>query len=258
MIKKNDKISIPKIFAVGIGPGGIDMLTPQAKYAIESSDVIIGYSLYLEHIKELISGKKTYSSGMTKEINRCTAAMDKAVEGKIVSVISSGDSGIYGMAGLLFELKENVLYSNVHIEVIPGITAATAAASVIGAPLMNDYASISLSDQMTPKEVILKRIKAVAESDMVCVLYNPQSKKRKELFKQTINIFLNYRRKTYVGIVKNASRENEEVFISTLEDIPFEKIDMTTLVIIGNSNTVYKNSHLYTTRGYKEKYRESF
>lgn len=247
-----------KVYAVGIGPGNIELLTSYARKAIKNSDVIVGYSLYLEQIKDLISTKEIYSSGMTKEIDRCKIALDKALEEKVVSIISSGDSGIYGMAGLLFELRESDLYSKVNIEVIPGVTAAVAAAAVLGAPLMNDYASISLSDIMTPKEIILKKIQAVAESDLVCVLYNPKSKKRAELFSKTIEIFKKYRNKTYLGIVKNASRKNEEIIVTAIEDIPYDKIDMTTLVVIGNSNTVYKNGKLYTTRGYKEKYTESF
>jgi precorrin-3B C17-methyltransferase len=255
---KKKYTSTHKVYAVGIGPGDIELLTPCARKAIENSDVIVGYSLYLEQIKDLISTKEIYSSGMTKEIDRCRIALARAVEGKTVSVISSGDSGIYGMAGLLFELKESDVYAKVNIEVIPGITAASAAAAVLGAPLMSDYVSISLSDIMTPKEIILKRIQAVAESDLVCVLYNPKSKKRTELFSETIEIFTKYRSNVYVGIVKNASRENEEVIITAIKNIPYEKIDMTTLVVIGNSSTVYKNGKLYTPRGYKEKYRESF
>lgn len=247
-----------KVYAVGIGPGAIELLTPRAKKAIKNSSVIVGYSLYLEHIKDLIGAKEIYSSGMTKEIDRCRIALDKAVEGKTVSVISSGDSGIYGMAGLLFELGENDVYSKVNIEVIPGIPAAVAASAALGAPLMNDYASISLSDIMTPKKIILKRIHAIAESDLVCALYNPKSKKRTELFFKAIEIFTKYRNKAYIGIVKNASREKEEVIVTTIDNIPYDKVDMTTLVIVGNSNTVYKNGKLYTSRGYKEKYTESF
>ncbi len=247
-----------KVYAIGIGPGGIELLTPKARKKIEDSDIIIGYSLYLEHIKKLIEGKEIYSSGMKKEIDRCAFALNKAVEGRTVSVISSGDAGIYGMAGLLFEIMKKEEYSNVDIEVVPGVTAASTAAALLGAPLMNDYASISLSNLMTSDEVILKRVQAVAESDLVCVLYNPQSKKRKDLFRQTIDIFLRHHKDTYAGIVRNASRENEEVIVSTLENIPFEKVDMTTLVVIGNSNTVYENGYLYTTRGYKDKYAEKF
>lgn len=247
-----------KIYAVGLGPGNLDLLSPRALEAIKRSEVIIGYGLYVEYIESLIGDKEVCSSGMTKEVDRCSLAFQKARTGKTVSVISSGDSGIYGMAGLLYELSEKEENKDIAIEVIPGITAANAAAAVLGAPLMNDFAVISLSDLLTPKEIILKRVTSVAKSGLVCVLYNPMSKRRKDIFYKTIEVFIEYRGSQYAGIVKNASKDNEEVFITTLDKINDYTLDMSTLVIIGNENTVFKNGRLYTLRGYKDKYIESF
>jgi len=244
MNKKN------KIYAVGIGPGARDLLSSKAVSALESSDVIIGHGPYIKQIEDLIKDKEIISSGMRHEVERCTKALSLASEGNTVSVVSSGDAGIYGMGGLLIELAdENKV--DVEIEVIPGITAANAAASVLGAPLMNDFAVISLSDLLTPKEEIRKRIAKVAEADMVCALYNPSSRKRTDLIIEVIHKFCEISGNDILcGIVKNATRENEESWIGVISEFPFDILDMSTIVIIGNSQTVLINGKMVARRGY--------
>jgi len=241
------------IYAVGIGPGASDLLAPRAKLLIAEVEVIVGYAAYLEQIKEIITGKTIISSQMTGEVERCEKAIEYALNGKDVVVISSGDAGIYGMAGLLFELVDARKLS-IQIKVIPGITAATAASAVLGAPLMNDFAVISLSDLLTPKEDIRKRIAKVAEADLVCILYNPASRKRKILLPESLAEFCAIRTPDCIcGMVKNAMRKNQEIWVGALGKFPIEMADMSTVVIIGNSKTVLKNGRIYTTRGYKVK-----
>ncbi|MFA6292125.1 MAG: precorrin-3B C(17)-methyltransferase [Victivallales bacterium] len=238
--------------AIGIGSGAIDQITESAKSAISESDTVAGYGKYLEQIPSLIGKKKTIATGMTHEIQRCTQALDEAASGKKVSVVCSGDAGIYGMSGLLLELAEQEKYKGVKIETVPGITAAVSAASALGAPLMNDFAIISLSDLLTPKKTIIKRIKLLAEADMVCAIYNPRSHNRKYLLAYAIKYFKKVCGKdTKFGIVKNAGRTNEITVCGTLDHFPEEFVDMSTLVIIGNSKTVLRNGKLYTRRGYK-------
>jgi precorrin-3B C17-methyltransferase / cobalt-factor III methyltransferase len=247
----NDKIKAGKIYAIGIGPGAPDLLAPRAKLIIEKADVIVGYSTYLNQIKDISQGKNIVSSGMTGEVERCQKALDYALSGETVAVISSGDAGIYGMAGLLFELTE---FQNLtlEIEIVPGITAATAANAILGAPLMNDFAVISLSDLLTPQEDIRHRIAKVAEADLVCILYNPASKKRKMLLPESLEKFCEIRSSDCIcGMVKNATRENQEVWTGTLESFPVNSADMSTVIIIGNSKTVLKNGKIYTKRGYE-------
>jgi precorrin-3B C17-methyltransferase len=240
-----------KIYAVGIGPGGRDLLTPRSKEALQSSDIIIGHAPYISQIEDLIENKTIISSGMRREIERCEEAIKKAEEGHIVAVVSSGDAGIYGMGGLLLELASEKKVK-IEIEILPGITAANGAASVLGAPLMNDFAVISLSDLLTPIEVIRKRITKIAEADLVCVLYNPSSRKRKELIQEVISEICEVRTREIVcGIVKNATRTNEEKWIGTISDFPFEMLDMSSVVIIGNSQTTIIDNKMITSRGYK-------
>ncbi|MCP3966088.1 MAG: precorrin-3B C(17)-methyltransferase [Lentisphaerae bacterium] len=242
------------IYAIGLGPGASDLLTPRAAAIIAKCDVIAGYNTYLKQFPELFVGKRIIGNGMRGEIERCNLALTEAQKGKTVGVISSGDAGIYAMAGLLLEL---ITAEAMELEVVsvPGVTAASAAACILGAPLMNDFAVISLSDLLTPKNVILKRLKAVASGDMVCALYNPSSTRRKALIKEAVKIFTQAQGEDcYCGIVKDASRPSETSNICKLKDFPFETINMTTIVIIGNSHTVLNNGKLYTTRGYIEKY----
>lgn len=242
-----------KIYAIGIGPGSPDLLAPRAKAIIEQVDVIAGYTTYLEQVKDLTSEKEIISSGMTGEVERCQKAIDTALTGKSVAVISSGDAGIYGMAGLLFELIEDQ-EAEIEVEVVPGITAATAAGSILGAPLMNDLAVISLSDLLTSQEEIRDRIAKIAAAGLVCILYNPASKKRRALLSESLKKFCEFHSSECVcGLVKNATRENQETWVGTLADFPAEMVDMTTVVIIGNSKTVLNQGKIYTKRGYDKK-----
>jgi precorrin-3B C17-methyltransferase len=243
------------IYTVGMGPGAEDLIAPRALAAISDSEVVVGYSNYLSlYPAELWAGKELVSTGMTGEIERCKKAIEFALQGKVVSVISSGDSGVYAMAGLIMELVD-AQDLNIEVKVIPGITASVAAASVLGAPLMNDFATISLSDLMTSKEVIKNRLSLVAEADMVCVLYNPASKKRRDLIQYAIDTFKKCRGDNgLVAIVNHATRPDEEVIISNLSEFEFEKVGMSSTVIIGASNTIHKNGKFYTLRGYSDKY----
>ncbi|MCP4181075.1 MAG: precorrin-3B C(17)-methyltransferase [bacterium] len=243
------------VYAVGIGPGADDLLSPRAEEILTQCEVIVGYDKYLDQFSQLLEGKVLIPGKMRQEIDRCISALDASLGDKSVAVISSGDAGIYAMAGLLMELSEQDKYKDISIEVVPGITAASAAAAVLGAPLMNDFAIISLSDLMTPQRVILKRVNGVAAAGLVCVLYNPSSKKRNMLIHEVINMFKNaYVNDIWCGVVRHASREEESVSVCKISEFPFEKIDMSTVVIIGNDKTVYRNDKLYTLRGYGDKY----
>ncbi len=230
--------------------------------------MVVGYKTYIDLIKGIIGGKEIFSTGMTKEVDRCQKAIDLAMQGRKVSVVSSGDAGIYGMAGLVLELlqgsgvrgqgsegKNKSQISNLksQISIIPGVPAFCAAASLLGAPLMHDFAAISLSDLLTPWETIQKRLEMASISDFVIVLYNPKSKTRVSQLEEAIGIIAAHRdENTPVGIVKNAAREGEEIKITTLRQMPahYDFIDMTTIVIVGNSATFISNEKMITPRGY--------
>lgn len=239
-----------KIYVIGIGPGNREQMSLLALRAIEESQVVVGYKTYINIVDDLLEGKEVINSGMKKEIERCEITIDKAKEGKVVSIISSGDPGVYGMAGVILELvaKRN---SNIEVEIVPGITAANAAAASLGAPLMHDYAVISLSDLLTDWEVIKRRIDCAALGDFIITLYNPRSKGRVTQIEEAREIILKYRKpSTPVGIVRNAKREGEEVVVTSLENMFEHNIDMFTMVIIGNSNTYEMNDKMITPRGY--------
>ncbi|TAL22138.1 MAG: precorrin-3B C(17)-methyltransferase [Nitrospirae bacterium] len=251
---------MPKLYIVGTGPGSIEHITPYAQKAIRNSDVIVGYGTYLELIKELIDDKRVVSTGMTQEIDRCKKAVELALSGKTVSVISGGDPGIYAMAGLVFETlkshQPSAISHQLLVEVIPGISALNASAARLGAPLMHDFAAISLSDRLTPWDLIEKRLDAAASADFVIVLYNPKSKGRQEHISRAQEIILKHRSpETPVGIVKAAMRENENVTITILKDMLNCDIDMQTTVIIGNSKTFRWNNWMITPRGYGGKFK---
>jgi len=219
--------------------------------------MIVGYKTYIEIIKPLIEDKEVVFTGMRHEVERCMRSIQSALEGKIVSIVCSGDPGIYGMAGLVFELLRKQYgdtIPDIDIEVVPGVPALNACASSLGAPLMHDFVSISLSDLLTPWDVIEKRVMAAAEADFVMVIYNPKSKNRTDQIVKTKEIISRYRRPdTPVGIVRNAKRIDEEITITTLEDMPDHNIDMQSTVIIGNSQTFIWNGLIVTPRGYLEK-----
>lgn len=235
---------------VGIGPGAHADISQRALDTLKSCEIIVGYKLYIDLIKDFIGNKRIIASAMRKEIERVELAVREAKLGRTVSIISSGDSGVYGMAGLVLELacKENI---EVPIEVIPGIPAANAAAAVLGAPLMHDYAVISLSDLLTPWETIEKRVRYAAEADFVIVLYNPKSAQRDWQIEKVVHIVSQYKSSgTPVGIVKDATRNDESVAITTLDKMISYPIDMTTIIIIGNSTTFVYHNYMVTRRGY--------
>lgn len=243
------------IYVIGTGPGGLEHITPRALLLIREADVIVGYKTYLEQIKSLIKDKEIKASGMMQEVDRAKAALETAQTGNKVCVISGGDPGIYGMAGLLLEVAKNSNGRPVRVEVIPGISALNACASRLGAPLMHDFAVVSLSDRLTPWEVIESRLEAAAKADFVIVLYNPRSKSRTRQIERAREIILKVRAgDTPVGIVKGATREDEKIILTTLADLPFAEIDMQSTVIIGNSNTERFGDYLITPRGYEKKY----
>lgn len=237
-----------KIYVVGIGPGSSEYISPRAEHAIKDSDVIVGYKLYLELIEDLITDKEIDSSGMRKEVDRCNQVVEYAKSGKNVALVSSGDAGVYGMAGILLELSEE----GIDVEVVPGITAANAAASSLGAPIMHDYATISLSDLLTDWELIKKRLHCAGDGDFVVALYNPKSKGRTTQIVEAREILMKYKAgDTPVGVVENAKREGEKVTITTLENMLEADINMVSTVIIGNSKTYVKDGRMVTPRGYK-------
>lgn len=232
---------------VGLGPGGAEFLTPRAEAALREAQVVIGYKTYLSFIKALLADKEVRSSGMRKEIDRARNAVKLAQEGAVVAVVSSGDPGVYGMAGIILELAAGT----VPVEVIPGVTAATAAAAVLGAPLMHDFAVISLSDLLTSWETIARRLEMAAQADFIIVLYNPKSKGRVTQIARARDIIKAHRQpQTPVGIVRNARRPGEEKVVTTLEAMLGEDIDMFSTVVIGNSQTRIEHGYMVTPRGY--------
>ena len=244
-----------KITVIGFGPGSLLDMTLRAHQAVEQAEVVAGYHTYIELIASLLEGKEVIGTGMMQEIDRCRMAVERAAEGKNVAVVSSGDSGVYGMAGLVLELVlQQPEESRPQFDVIAGVSAVNAAASVLGAPLMHDFAVISLSDLLTPWELILKRVEMAGKGDFVIALYNPKSHKRIQNIEEVRNILLRHRSpSTPVGIVTGASRETETKVLSTLQDFTEEEINMFSLVIIGNSHTYIKEGYMITPRGYENK-----
>lgn len=239
-----------KVWVVGLGPGDINYITPEARYAIDAADIIIGYKTYVDLIKPLVEGKEVISNGMRREVERCEAALRLAEAGRRVALVSSGDPGIYGMAGILLEVRDQQR-SEIDVEIIPGVTAVSAAAAALGAPLMHDFAIISLSDCLTDWAKIQKRLHCAGEGDFVIALYNPKSSQRVTHIQEAQEILLNYKNpNTPVGIVRNAKRGKEEVVITSLGEMLSYPIDMLTIVIIGNSNTYTMNNRIVTPRGY--------
>ena len=240
-----------KIYVIGIGPGGKENMTYEAIQIFNDMECVVGYKSYIELIREMITDKEVISSGMKKEIERCELCFDIAEQGKKVAIVSSGDAGIYGMAGLIYEVAKR-RDSKIEIEVVCGVTSSTAAASILGAPLMHDYAVISLSDLITPWELIEKRVNYAAQGDFVTTIYNPKSMERTWQIEKVKEIFLSVRDKnTPVGIVRNAKRADESLVITTLEFMTNHDIDMFSTVIIGNSKSYIWHNKIITPRGYK-------
>ncbi|OLO42774.1 precorrin-3B C(17)-methyltransferase [Alkalihalophilus pseudofirmus] len=247
-----------KLLIIGFGPGSEQHMTFRAKEAILESDSIIGYSTYVDLIRPLITDQEIVRTGMTEEVSRAQEAVRQAELGKTVAVISSGDSGVYGMAGLVYEVlieKEWREESGVEVEIIPGISAINSCGSLLGAPIMHDACTISLSDHLTPWDLIKKRVDAAAQADFVIALYNPRSGKRTKQIVETQKILLNYRSpNTPVGLVKSAYREREHIVITDLAHMLDHEIGMLTTVIIGNNSTFIYDGKMITPRGYQRKY----
>lgn len=240
-----------KIYVIGTGPGEISQITPKAMAAIQASNVIAGYHLYVDLLGDLIAGKETIQTPMKQEVKRCEAAIESALAGNTVAMISSGDAGVYGMAGLIYELAEE--HPALEIEVIPGVTAASSAAAVLGAPLIHDFAVISLSDLLTPWEKIEKRLTLAAEADFVIVLYNPSSIKRSDYLQKACDLMLVHKSAdTKCGFVRNIGRAEEATSVMTLAELRDAKVDMFTTVVIGNTQTRIINGKLVTPRGYQK------
>jgi len=243
--------------AVSLGPGNATLLTPAAREALESADVIAGYKGYIQLVPpELLDGKDVVSTGMMGEVERAKAAVELARQGKATVMVCSGDAGIYAMAGLLLEILEaEELLDEVGFEVVPGVPAFGAASALLGAPLMHDFASISLSDLLTPWERIEKRLDSVADADFVIAIYNPRSKKRSDHLRKALDIIGKYRApETPVGVVGRAYRPGQEVRAVALRDVDIESVDMQTVLIVGNSATRLVGGRMLTPRGYHRKY----
>ena len=240
-----------KVIVVGIGPGAIDHMTTKAIHELRSADSIVGFGLYIHQIRSLIRpSTRVYSSGMGHEIDRASLALQLASRGETVAVVSSGDPGVYGMAGPILE-SANKSRMNIDITVVPGVTAATASAANLGAPLMTDFAVISLSDLLIPRTKILERVKAAVKGDFVLALYNPQSRNRKETLKLVYRILMKHRKPTTpVGIVTAYARKTETTVVTTLERMLDHHIDMESTIIVGNSSTRTFKEKLLTPRGY--------
>ena len=238
-----------KLFLVGIGPGGAEGMTQAAKAALEQSEVLCGYTVYLDLVRQQYPDKETYTTPMTRELERCQWAIDRAAEGKTVAMLCSGDAGVYGMAGPVLELAEG---KDIEIEVVPGVTAALSGAAILGAPLMHDFCVISLSDLLTPWEVIERRLRCAAAGDFSIALYNPRSKKRPDHLRRACEILLEEKSPdTVCGWVKNIGRTGQCHGLTTLKELGGLELDMFTTVFIGASTTKDVDGRMVTPRGYR-------
>jgi precorrin-3B C17-methyltransferase len=242
---------VGKIFIVGMGPGDKSMMTGQAIEAMENSNIIAGYTVYVDLVKNLFPGKEFFTTPMKQEIERCRKSFEFAMEGKNVALICSGDAGVYGMASPVYELLDE--YQEVEVSVIPGVTAAISGAAVLGAPINHDFCVISLSDLLTPWEQIEKRLRAAIEGDFSIVIYNPSSKKRADYLKRACDIMLSSGadEKRACGYVENIGREGTRAHVCTLSELKDESVNMFTTVFIGNSRSKLIGDKLVTPRGYR-------
>ena len=239
-----------KLYVIGIGPGEYEQMTLKAIHAMEKSEVIIGYTVYVDLVKEHFPGKEFMTTPMKKEVDRCVMAFEEAKKGKVVSMICSGDAGVYGMSGLMYEVGVN--YPEVELEIIPGVTAATGGAALLGAPLIHDFCLISLSDLLTPWEKIEARLLAAAQADFVVCLYNPSSKKRSDYLEKACDLMMQYKSpETVCGIVSYIGRDGEHYEVMDLKTLRDTKVDMFTTVWVGNSQTKEINGKMVTPRGYR-------
>ena len=238
-----------KVYVVGIGPGSYENMTQRAQQALAKCDVIVGYTVYIDLVKEHFPGKQMLTTPMRKEVERCRLAFEEAQKGQTVAMICSGDAGIYGMTGVMQELLAE--YPGVELENVPGISAVISGAAILGAPLMHDFAVISLSDLLTPWEKIEKRLECAAAADFVICLYNPSSHKRKDYLQRACDIVLRHAApETVCGIAKNIGREGEDIEVLTLSALRDTPVDMFSTVFIGNSQTRNIGGKMVTPRGY--------
>lgn len=254
-----------RLWIVGLGPGDASLLAPAARQALAKASVIVGYATYLDLLSpDLLHGKEVVRGRMMGEVERCAAAVDAAASGRDTVVVSSGDAGVYGMAGLVLEtLAARGLLAAVPWEVVPGIPALAGAAARLGAPLMHDFAVISLSDLLTPRDLIMRRIEAAAGADFVLVIYNPRSKRRADILAEALDLVRRHRSpQTPVGLVRNAWRDDEEIVVGTLEAFDPARVDMLSILVIGNNSTRVLEAAsgdsgrtvMLTPRGYEGKY----
>lgn len=242
-----------RVYVVGLGPGGEAYLTAQARRAIEESDVLCGYTVYVELAAALFPEKETYATPMRRELDRCRWALEAAAGGKTVAMVCSGDAGVYGMAGPVLQLAPE--FPEVEVEVVPGVTAALSGGAALGAPVGHDFCVISLSDLLTPWEVIEKRLRCAAEGDFSICLYNPASHKRADYLQRACGILMaaGASPETVCGYVRNIGREGEEARVLSLAELREAKLDMFTTVFIGSSTTLEVNGRMVTPRGYERK-----
>lgn len=238
-----------KVYVIGMGPGAYEQMTVKAVRTLEQCEVIVGYTVYVDLLKEHFPEKKYLTTGMRREVDRCRMAFEEAEKGALTAMVCSGDAGIYGMAGLMYEVGED--YPDVEIEVIPGVTAAMGGSAVLGAAVGHDVSLISLSDLLTPWELIEERLRCAAKADFVICLYNPSSKKRSTYLQKACEEILVYKpEETVCGIVKNIAREGEQMHILTLKELAHTQVDMFSTVFIGNRQTRIIRGKMITPRGY--------
>ena len=267
---RKERFVLSKVYVVGIGPGAYEDMTIRAVKTLEKCDIIVGYQTYVNLVKEHFQGKEFFTTPMKKEAERCMLALEHSLRGKRVAMISSGDAGIYGMAGLMYEVAEKMLregkagerlltdeekdiLKGLDIQVIPGITAASSGAAILGAPLIHDFAIISLSDLMTPWKKIEARLACAAKADLGIVLYNPSSHKRADYLQKACDILLQTLPPDRIcGIVENIGREGEKSRILTLSELRNTQVNMFTTVFVGNQQTKVLRQHMVTPRGYRE------
>lgn len=242
-----------RVYVVGIGPGDGKYLTYQARSALEDAQVLCGYTVYVDLVKKLFPDKESYTTPMTKEIDRCRWALETARGGKTVALVCSGDAGVYGMAGPVLQLTPQ--FPEVEVEVVPGVTSALSGAALLGAPIGHDFCVVSLSDLLTPWEVIENRLRCAAAGDFSVVLYNPASHKRHDYLQKACDILLSagVSPNTVCGYVRNTGREGEEARILTLGELRDTQLDMFSTVFIGSSTTLAHHGRMITPRGYEKK-----
>ncbi|MGE9941589.1 precorrin-3B C(17)-methyltransferase [Bariatricus sp. SGI.161] len=239
-----------KIYVIGIGPGSYEQMTIKAAEALKKCDVIVGYTVYVDLLREYFGEKEFLTTPMRQEVRRCEMAFEEAAKGRTTAMVCSGDAGIYGMAGLMYEIGEK--YPDIELEIIPGVTAAIGGAAVLGAPMIHDCCLISLSDLLTPWEKIEKRLLAAAQADFVICLYNPSSKKRADYLDKACDLMLRYKSEdTVCGVVKNIAREGEAMQILSLKELQKTAVDMFSTVFIGNCDTKVIDGKMVTPRGYR-------